>query len=67
MPQASFNNQKYLSVPLIKQKTGSKQCWAACVASIRGYYGTSTTIDQVYNFANVTKYNGAAVANRKDC
>lgn len=63
--RASFNNQKYLSVPLIKQKSGSLQCWAACIASIRGYYGTSTTIDQVYNFANVTKYNGATVAKSK--
>lgn len=63
--RASFNNQKYLSVPLIKQKSGSMQCWAACIAAIRGYYGTSTTIDQVYNFANVTKYNGATVAKSK--
>lgn len=63
--RSAFDNQKYLSVPLIKQAANSLQCWAACIASIRGYYGKSTTIDQVYNFADVTKYKGATLAKCK--
>lgn len=55
------SNQYYLQVPCIKQDPGSWQCWAACVASIRGYYGTATTIDNVYDKAGVTKYNGADI------
>lgn len=57
----SFDNQYYLSVPSIQQASGSLQCWAACIASIRGYYGTTTTIDDVYNFSGITKYLGANV------
>ena len=57
----AYESSHYLSVPLITQAANSKQCWAACIASIRGYYGTPTTIDDVYNFTGVTKYNGALV------
>lgn len=53
---SDFNKQGYISIPGIKQATGSKQCWAACIASIRGYYGNQTTIDDVYNFSMVPKY-----------
>ena len=56
-----FEGQYYLQVPCIKQAKGSLQCWAACIASIRGYYGTSTTIDEVYDMSDVLKYNGANV------
>lgn len=52
----SFERSHYLSVPLILQDEGSKQCWTTCIASIRGYYGNTTTIDDVYEFTNVTKY-----------
>ncbi|WP_458861731.1 papain-like cysteine protease family protein [Acidaminobacterium chupaoyuni] len=57
----SFDNQYYLSVPGIQQASGSLQCWAACIASIRGYYGTTTTIDDVYEFSGITKYLGANI------
>lgn len=57
----SFDNQYYLQVPCIQQAENSLQCWAACIASIRGYYGTTTTIDDVYTKAGVTKYLGADI------
>ncbi|MCF0150030.1 MAG: hypothetical protein HUJ80_01310 [Firmicutes bacterium] len=57
----SFDNQYYLQVPCIQQAANSLQCWAACIASIRGYYGTTTTIDDVYTKAGVTKYLGANI------
>lgn len=44
-----FDTQHALMVPRIKQAAGSMQCWAACIASIRGYYGISTTIKDVYD------------------
>ena len=50
----------YLPVPCIKQPTGSNACWAACIAAIRTYYGTETTIDNVYDFSGKTKYEGAS-------
>ena len=54
-------NQFYLHIPLVKQAAGSDQCWAACITSICGYYGTKTTIDKVYEAAGVPKYQGATV------
>jgi len=56
-----FDSQDSLQVPSIQQAANSWQCWAACIASIRGYYGTTTTIDNVYDISGVTKYNGANV------
>lgn len=41
-------NQCYLSVPCVQQASGSKECWASCVAAILGYYEYSTTIEEVY-------------------
>jgi len=61
-----FSNQKYLSVPQIQMTSGSMQCWAACIASVRGYYGTYTTIDDVYNFTGITKYNGQTIIECSD-
>ncbi len=54
-----FEGQYYLPVPCIRQAKDSLQCWAACIASIRGYYGTPTTIDEVYDMAGIRKYNAA--------
>ncbi|MEA4920300.1 MAG: papain-like cysteine protease family protein [Clostridiaceae bacterium] len=62
----SFDNQKYLSVPGVRQAAGSLQCWAASIASIRGYYGTTTSIDNVYNFSGITKYLGANIYTAAD-
>ena len=56
-----FETYQYLNVPTVKQAKDSQQCWAACIASARGYYGVSTTIDDVYNFSGVKKYNGATI------
>ena len=52
----SFETQEFLMVPKIKQTAGTAQCWAACIASIRSYYGTATTINNVYDFSGATKY-----------
>lgn len=57
----SFDNQYYLAVPCVQQAANSLQCWAACIAAIRGYYDTETTIDQVYTKAGVPKYNGVNI------
>ena len=51
-----FETYHYLNVPMIKQAEKSFQCWAACIASARGFYGTPTTIDNVYNVSGVEKY-----------
>lgn len=59
VPQ-TFATQKYLTVPKVKQNA-TYSCWAACVKSIAGYYGITKSIDEIYNIANVTKYNGADI------
>lgn len=60
-PEEYFDRYYYLDVPTIKQAEDSLQCWAACVASIRKYYGTNTTIDDVYNKANIKKYEAGNI------
>lgn len=63
---SDFDNQWSLDVPSVKQAEGSKQCWAACIASICKYYGKSATIDSVYTKAGIAKYNGADTYDASD-
>ena len=49
-----------INVPQVKQNA-KDSCWAACITSIAGYYGITTTIDRVYDIAGVVKYKGASV------
>ena len=59
-----IDNQAYLSIPKVKQASGSMQCWAACVSSICGYYGISATIRDVYNKMgmNINDDEGATIS-----
>ena len=56
-----IGNQYYLYVPGVAQPSGTLACWAACIAAIRWGYGTVTTVDNVYDFAGITKYNGVNI------
>ena len=67
---SDYDNQFYLNVPNILQNANSNECWAACVASISGYYGNSTTIDAVLEFyqeydSNFDPENGGSIADAK--
>ena len=55
----NYNTQYYINVPIIQMASGTMQCWAACIASIRSYFGTPTTISDVYTYAQVNVNSGA--------
>ena len=52
----AFDTSRYLDVPLVQQSQieGDKQCWAACIVSVCGYYGQNKSIDEVYTDAGVS-------------
>ena len=59
--------QKFLDdMPLVSQQPYTYACWAACSKAIVQYYKSDCTIDQVYEAAEVTKYQAGYLVNIKD-